>query len=463
MGSFSSFSSFKLRNTGTLAGCICRTNAFARCIRRTSRSLAGSLNNRVSAALFSLALASVLPPAEARKGVDIIISGGGRRPSYILNQEKQDKDEKTKKDDKGQTDDKAQTADKAQQKAENARKAAKVAELRRSMARCADDHAQYLYRRKDYEGALREVNQALLADARPQYVATRAKIYIAMERFQDAVKDFEMLGSQTDSTQELLTGAQLFRDAEKLQEALRLCNLSINASPTLDGYTLRSALHAATGNTTMAIADARKAYYLAFEYGLDPSTERAALRNLLGGAEPAMPIPPREKTAQVLDAVYRLANSPKPFSPVLTEKLAGIKLHELPLEDAPGVHTGSFESLRGGPDDLWFRIELDRPDAGGYRNCLHMIINTSACSITADDVRAKFGACELTPNLSTQCIIRPAALHYKRPWGELTFAFDDHGFKSMQSVHMNVEKPARSAPKPVAPLKKGSAKRNSTR
>lgn len=309
---------------------------------------------------------------------------------------------------------------------------------RESMATYANRRARDLMQKKDYENALREFNEAIMANPDMSYVIGRAELYELMGRYEDAARDWNEI--YTDCPQadgDLLLGAEFFKKRADYESALKFCNQSLKAYPSSQAYRTRADIYKASGNYRQAIEDAYSAYRTALQSGYDGQAERQLLKAWLG-KDPGMPQPPRQKVGAVLSVIKALSESKKPFSPTLTSRLTGLALTELPLQGT-SEHTGSFESLVRDSSKEWWRVELDRPDAGGYRNCLELVLNPAVVSVSEDDVRSVFGACDLIPNRSTMCILSPAHMEYIRPWGKLTFLFQDSGFKSLSSVVMWVE------------------------
>lgn len=313
----------------------------------------------------------------------------------------------------------------------------KRAELRRTMARHANDNAQVFLVRKSYDAALREINEALRMDPCCEYYYTRARVYEAMDRTELATQDWQTILGMTKMIGALEDAVEFFRKTHQLEKALASCDSSIANYAYCSVYVLRSRVNAEMGRNKEAIDDATRAYQLAFETGCDGKEEHAQLKLLLGGVEPAKPQPKTAEVKHVLDVVDALANSKKPFDTGLTAKLTGVKLREIPYENHPEYHTGSFESVGRGADQLWYFVRLERPTEIG-RNMLWLVLNTRKCVVTVADVTARFGPCKYVPDRSTRCIIDPAHLTYKRPWGSLRFSFVDGGFNALNNVNMYV-------------------------
>lgn len=309
---------------------------------------------------------------------------------------------------------------------------------RESMADCAAKRAHDLIQSKDYEGALRELNEALMAYPDKAYVVGRAELYELMGRYDDAARDWNKIYSDCPQAyHHLLLGAEFFKRRGDYASALKFCDLSLKAYSTPEGYLERAEIYQSAGNNAKAVQAAYQSYRAALEQGSDGQTQRQLLKTLLG-KEPAVPQAPKKKVAATLAIIKALSESKKPFSPALTSQLTHLPLTELPLQGS-SAHTGSFESLTKDSSSQWWHVDLDRPDAGGYRNCLLLELNPSVVSISPDEVREQFGPCTLTPDQSTRCVIAPPHLEYIRSWGKLTFTFHDRGFKSLCGVQMWVD------------------------
>lgn len=309
------------------------------------------------------------------------------------------------------------------------------------MAHHANLNADTFRIRKDYKAALREANEAIRMNACSDYYLTRARIYEEMDRPELAGQDWLSVVSGSTSRATLESAVEYFKRTKEFDKALSACDLSISDYPTCDVYLLRARVNSAAGRGKAAIDDATKAYQRAFESGCDAKEEKALLKLLLGGTEPPLPKPKTERTQQVLDDITAMERSVKPFDPAVISKITALKLFEIPIENRPGIHTGSFEGRND--ERLWMTVSLDRPNeaAGRYRNCVHVSLNTALCTVTPKDVVARFGEAELKPNTTTRCVLDPAHLKYKRPWGTITFCFADGGFQSLTSVHLWVLKP----------------------
>lgn len=314
-------------------------------------------------------------------------------------------------------------------------------QLRQEMAQYANDNADTFRVRKNYKSALREANEAIRMNACPDYYLTRARIYDEMDRPELAGQDWLSAVSGRPSWDIVKSAVDHFKRTKEYDRALVACDMSISDYPTCDAYLLRAQVNSTAGKSKDAIDDATKAYQRAFESGCDAKEEKAILKLLLGGTEPPLPKPKTEKTQRVLDDISAMDRSIKPFDPAIISKITTLKLYETPIENRPGVHTGSFE----GRDDerLWMTVSLDRPNEtdGKYRNCVNVSLNTALCTVTPKDVVARFGPGKFKPNSTTYCILDPAHLKYKRPWGTITFCFADSGFQSLMSVHLWVLKP----------------------
>lgn len=315
---------------------------------------------------------------------------------------------------------------------------------RESMPRYAQMRAQDLIRKKDYEGALREMNEAIMAYPDASYVMARAELYELMGRYDDAARDWNRIYSDCPQAhRDLLLGAEYFKKRADYVSALKFCDLSLKAYPTAEALRTRAEINKAAGNYRQAVADAYTAYRTALADGADGQPERVLLKSLLG-KEPAVPQPPREKVAAVLAAIKILAESKKPFSPALTAQLTRLQLKEMPQEGTL-EHTGLFESLGKDGASEWWRVELDRWETSGCRSSLSLVLNPTVVSISEEDVRQQFGPCEMTPDRSTMCILDPAHMEYIRPWGKMRFSFYDSGFKSLCSVQLDAtEEPVRT-------------------
>lgn len=313
----------------------------------------------------------------------------------------------------------------------------KGAELRRSMAQHANNNAGTFLARKNYDAALREINEAIRMAPCCEYYFTRAYIYEAMDRTELATQDWQTVLRMDRSDSTLQEALKFFRKTNQLEKALASCDASIAYYRSCFLYSLRSKVNAEMGRNQAAIDDATHAYQLAFETGCDGKEEHAQLKLLLGGIEPPRPQPKREQTKHVLDVVNALANSKKPFDAALAAKLTQVKMREIPYENHPEIHSGSFESTgrNTDPDRLWYCVSVDSPTEIG-RQMLRLGLNTEKCTITPADVVARFGPCKYVPNRSTRCIFNPAHMTYKRPWGSIRFSFFDGGFNALNGVYM---------------------------
>lgn len=297
-----------------------------------------------------------------------------------------------------------------------------------------------LWAEGDQDGALAQFTQAIEACPKSYFYCDRARLNEQLGRIDDAGADWDAAfrcdGVDSDS---YLEGAEFHARLGRLDRAMALCNAALAENLTPDGYTLRSALHQAFGNTQAAVEDGYTAYRIALESGWDDEKHRIALKKLLG-KEPKRPFPLKERMHQVLDVLEELVESEKPFSPDLVTRLTGVRMREIPYAKRPHKHSNWFESIRQKPGEvrLWTHIQIHRPGAyNATRNFMNLHLNEHLCCVSVADVRARFGPCELAPNRDGgSCIIDPAHLEYNFDWGTMTLSFRDRGFEALFSVSM---------------------------